>query len=360
MPLRIVRTRALPIGVDLGSSAVKLVQLRRGPETMEIVAAAARPVPASSRRPVRARLDFLGKTIRQIVKDGAFAGRRCVLSIPAADTFVQHVKLPAGADEAIPAALAEELRPKLPYPPEQAVIRHVVAAQIHGDGPARREVIAVCAPRERLEGYLAMARRCKLDVIAVNIEPCAIVECFGRLFRRAGDAQRAALFVDLGSGSTQVVLAHGSRIVFARNLPAGGDQLNEAVARGLQISPEDAARRRQALQGEDAEAADVDRVYGLLDAPVAALAEELTQCLRYYESVFPNQPVERAIFVGGEAHDRRLCQAIAQRLNLAAQVGDPLAGVRSGNPKHVELDRRTPQPDWAVAVGLGLGAQPAA
>ena len=47
--------------------------------------------------------------------------------------------------------LIEELRPKLPYPPEQAVIRHMVATALHGDGAARQEVIAVCALRARLE-----------------------------------------------------------------------------------------------------------------------------------------------------------------------------------------------------------------
>lgn len=91
------------------------------------------------------------------------------------------------------------------------------------------------------------------------------------------------------------------------------------------------------------------------------LVEELDLCRRYYEATFPNRPVDRLIFVGGEARHRSLCQYIAQSMGLAAQVGDPLlrmgrlsdVGIESG------IDRRQPQPNWAVAIGLSLG-EPAA
>ena len=90
--------------------------------------------------------------------------------------------------------------------------------------------------------------------------------------------------------------------------------------------------------------------------PLGRLAEELALCRKYYEATFPNQPVQRLIFIGGEAHQRSLCQQIARQLGVAAQVGDPLSRMaRIEEPAEGELDRRTPQPAWAVAVGLSMG-----
>jgi type IV pilus assembly protein PilM len=237
-------------------------------------------------------------------------------------------------------------------------VRHIVAGDVVGDGEVKQEVIAVAAARSALEAYLRMAKRAGLDVVGVNIEPCAIVECFSRLFRRSADAARTILYIDMGAVSTQVVLAHGNRIVFARNLLTAGDRLDQAVADGLKIPIEQVrGMRHQLLNGKDDTGAE-DALYNLLDPALDALAEELTQCLRYYESVFRNQSVERAIFLGGQAKDKRLCQAIAKRLNLPAQVGDPLARVTrvEGAGLAIGLDRREPQPNWAVAVGLSLGA----
>jgi Tfp pilus assembly PilM family ATPase len=87
------------------------------------------------------------------------------------------------------------------------------------------------------------------------------------------------------------------------------------------------------------------------------LIEELDLCRRYYEATFQNRPVDRLIFVGGESRHRWLCQQIARELGLAAQLGDPLVRMSKGSDVGIEsgIDRRQPQPAWAVAIGLSLG-----
>ena len=91
--------------------------------------------------------------------------------------------------------------------------------------------------------------------------------------------------------------------------------------------------------------------------PLAKLVDELNLCRRYYESTFPDRPLDRLIFVGGEARQRGLCQAIAKEMGLAAQVGDPMVRMGRVSDVGVEtgIDRRQPQPNWAVAIGLSMG-----
>jgi type IV pilus assembly protein PilM len=358
MALKIVRGKALPIGVDLGSSILKMAQLRQMNDTIELLAAGSAEIPWDCRKDLPRRLEFLTKSVRSTLRSNQFKGRRCIISLPAEVTYVQHLRVPKGTSEETQQVVECELQGKLPYAVKDAVVRHIVAGEVFGEGEIKQEVIAVAAARATLEVYLQMAARAGLDVIGVNIEPCAIVECFSRLFRRSTDTARTILFVDMGAVSTQVVLSHGDRIVFARNLFTAGDLLDRAVADGMKIPIEQARNMRQHLVKAKADTPAEDELYHLLDPPLDALADELTQCLRYYESVFRNQGIERAIFLGGQANDKRLCQAIAKRLNLPAQVGDPLARVQrvEGAGMAIGLDRREPQPNWAVAVGLSLGA----
>jgi Tfp pilus assembly PilM family ATPase len=91
--------------------------------------------------------------------------------------------------------------------------------------------------------------------------------------------------------------------------------------------------------------------------PLNRLVEELALCRRYYEATFPNQPVERLVFVGGEARQRALCQRVAQEIGVAAQIGEPLARMVRQSEVGIEsgIDRRSPQPAWAIAVGLSVG-----
>lgn len=78
--------------------------------------------------------------------------------------------------------------------------------------------------------------------------------------------------------------------------------------------------------------------------------------LRYHASLFPRNPVERAVFVGGEARHAGLCEHVARSLRLPAEVADPTARLaRAGNEACVGVDLSCPQPGWAVPLGLCLG-----
>lgn len=362
MPLKIIKGKNLPIGADLGSSSVKLAQLRSVEGHHELLAADAREIPRECRTDQEQRLAFVADAIRAMQKGKTFSGRRCILSIPADMTIVQHIKMPRMKSELLPDALRAELEGKLPYPLQNAIIRHVVAGDIPGDPENKQELITFSVSRDVIEAYLAMSRRAKLDVIGVNVESCALIECFGRLFRRESDAERTILFIDMGARSTQVVFSHGHHIVFARNLEIGGEQFDGAVAEGLHVPIEQVHSLRVDMQTEGGDEINAAQIQRCLEEPIEALAIELNKCLRYYEAVFRGRPVERAIFLGGQAHDKHLCQSLARRLNLPAQIGDPLLRIKRVGEVDLfkDLDQREPQPDWAVAIGLSIGAETAA
>ncbi len=362
MGLEIRTSKNLPIGVDLGSRSLKMAQLRIAEASVELLGAAQVEIPRQFSSGSARRFDFQAENIRNALKAGVFKGRQAILSLPAAVTFLQPVRIPIVPPKEIDWAVKSELQGKLPYPVGEAVIRHILAGTVYYDGKDMQERIVVAISRADLEDYLAMAQRAGLDVVGADIEACAIVECFARLLRRAADESTVTLFVDMGASSTQVVLAHSHKLVFASNLPLGGENLDQAVAEGLKISPEQAHVLRHKMMAEEHSASAEDELFRLLDGTVAKIAEKITQCVRYYESVFRNQHIERVIFVGGQAHNKRLCQSIAKLLNLPAQVGDPMAGIKRADQagSDLPLDSRQPNPSWAVAVGLSLGATQAA
>jgi Tfp pilus assembly PilM family ATPase len=94
-----------------------------------------------------------------------------------------------------------------------------------------------------------------------------------------------------------------------------------------------------------------------LREPLAKLTEELDLCRRYHETTFHSKPLDRLVFIGGEARHRNICMFIARSMSLAAQVGDPLVRMGRTSDVGVEsgIDRRQPQPNWSVALGLSMG-----
>jgi type IV pilus assembly protein PilM len=406
--------RANPIGVDFGSDCLRLAQVQVVDGEHRLLAAATADVPTHVRHDPSARLAFFVEATRDLLAQGGFRGRSAVLSLPAASMFIQHLRLPRTDDATLRKTLPFEARGKLPIDPSQALLRHLVAGEIYHDHDPKQEVIVMAASRELVNQFLAMAAKARLDVVGMNVEPRALVDCFQHVYRRKTDADVTNCFVDIGCCGTRAVIARGGQILFARSIPIGGDHFNRAVATALGIGVDDAKLLRIKLctlqpnldENRDkhniAEGAgsppSADNSFALLNlaerrsneiptapppetapaeaAPAPAdavsqaraveqacrdtvnkLAEELDMCRRYHEATFPNMPVNRLIFVGGEARHRSLCQHIARQLGLAAQVGDPL--VRMGRISEVGIesgiDRRQPQPSWAVAIGLSMG-----
>ena len=355
--MKLRKSRVMPVGIDLGTGAVKLAQLREANGQLELVAAAAARMPQACRDNPQRKLEFLADRLPDLMRTEGFKGRQCVVCVPAAESFVQHVRTPKLPEAELARTVQWELEGKVPFDLEDAVVRHVVAGETHAEGQPGLEVIVLAVARDIVEDYLSMARKARLDIVSMDVEPCAILECFARLFRRREDSERVTLFLDLGEASTQVVVAQGARLVFARNLMVGSGQLDQAAAKVLGLTAEEVHRQR--VEAMRSDAAGAEQLYDAMEDELRAMGQEVTNCLRYYDSVFPSRPVERAIFLGGQALDRSLCQRLAQRLNLAAQIGDPLTRINTAPASGPEkgIDRRQPQPAWAVAVGLSLGAR---
>ena len=421
-----------PIGVDFGSDCLRMAQVEQADKEYRLVAAASADVPAHVRNDPSARFAFFGETVRDLVTQGNFRGRRVMLNLPASMMYIQHLRLPKMDDEALKKALPWEARGKLPIDPTQAVLRHIVAGEIYHDQEPKYEIVLMAARRDWVEQYLAAAAKARLDVAGMNVEPKALLDCFSHIFRRKTDMDATTCFLDVGCTASRAVISRSGRIQFARVIPIGGEHFSRAVSAALQIPLEDARllrikiaasqpieepkQKRVMAPGESPAGDPIEGTgFALLNAAVAAaekrepvgimpaavsarpqspsaespepdalgeprtgspvspadrdgveqacreplnrLVEELALCRRYYEATFPNQPVERLVFVGGEARQRALCQRVAREIGVAAQIGDPLARMVRQSEVGIEsgIDRRSPQPAWAIAVGLSVG-----
>ena len=395
---------ARPIGVDFGTDSLKLAQVAMVDGEPKLIAAASIEVPGHVRHSVAARMAFFMESVRDLLLQGNFQGRQVVLALPAASMLIQHLRLPKMDDATLKKTLPWEVRGKLPIDPSAALLQHLVAGEVYHESESRNEIIVLAAARDLINQFLAAADKAKLDVVGMTVEPVAITTCFSHLHVRKEDAAAVTCYVDIGTNSSRAVIAQGSKILFARSIKVGAEHLTRAVANNLKINIDEARVLRLksasakvdvdldesavctsddgdksedfsfgAVSDSEASTAvktdrrakkiNVDQVSTatVMDAcrePLTQMVTELNLCRRYFESTFPNLPVDRLIFVGGQANDRMICHHIAHELSLAAQVGDPM--VRLGRSATISdestFDPTRPQPAWAVAIGLSLGS----
>ncbi|MHC4208978.1 MAG: pilus assembly protein PilM [Planctomycetota bacterium] len=356
-----------PIAIDFGSSSVKLLQITPG-ENPSIQAAVGLRIPDAIRLDRDGRIQYLEKQLPRMFRKGGFKGRRVICSVPSVETLVQHLQVSniMGVDRE--EAIKEQFAAQRGLSPHNMVIRTYEVTEVHRDGQPLSEVICFAISREAVMRYVELLDRCKLEAVGVHSEIIGVVRAFDHLQPRPEEPSVTTLYVDMGWGSTKVAISHDALIVFARCIQIGGQHLDKrladrlgcdlASARAQRISEQVLATSSPGSSSKKAKSAAVatseESGVGAEAAEIAhALAEELSMCVRYHESLFRGQKIDRVIFLGGEARDVTLCQAVARELRLPAQLGDPLT--RFGCKRSLRtpgLSLGQPQPGWAVVCGL--------
>lgn len=352
----------LPIGIHLSADAVHMVQLEQAETGVNLVSkaaghftpAAASPTDPGSRSVAPdAAYAQAWSFVREKVTTNGFRGRDAVVSLPAEYLVIQYVRMAPSQPEELTGILMSELKGKLPFDPQEAVIRHLVAGAVSDNNEMKQDVIVLAARRAVVERQVNALQRMGLRVVGVGVEPCAM--CYPYTFAALHtpaetDAPVAAMMVHLGSHATHVAIVRGQETNFVKGLDLGTNHLVTALADSRKISFEAAAALR--AKWRDTTGVNVPpeaiEAYNSVSDSLEYVVDEIESCMRYYASLARGAHINRVVFLGPEARDRALVQVIGAHVGTRCEVGHPLGTVVAA-VAHTE-----PEPELATAVGLSL------
>ncbi|MFG0305708.1 MAG: pilus assembly protein PilM [Phycisphaerales bacterium JB040] len=370
--MKSIRGSAPPVAIDFGVSALKVLQLT-GTTNPSLVAASQLDTPEELLGDPAGRLRYQIESLPRVMRSGGFKSQRAVFSVPAGQMFCKHLQMQkidgVRPSEMVAATIAQQME----CDPKALIVRSSEVRQVSAN---KTEIVCFALGRPMVDQLMMAVKNAKLEPVGIHTEVHALLKGAGISAPGESGEPPCVAHIDIGSGSTKVVVARGEQILFARIVGFGGLRLDRAIAKQTQLTLERARAKRLALtsyvkQHAPAPAAaatvkagesnpsfrpqrPVEADFDLTE-PMEIFADELRMCLRYHRSLSPSETVERIVFTGGEARHAPLCAHLAEALRLPAQVADPLARVgRSGREPVSGLTLSAPQPGWAVAMGLAL------
>ena len=309
-----------PIGIDLGSGFLRMAQLGMNGQGPILHTAGIEAKPESISVGTPEWQLWAVSAIKSLLKDNSFSGKKVVIALPSDDLFIDQVRLPKASVQKLEETALLKVQKRLPFPPEQGLLRYVVAEHPDSKSP-EVEVLVLAAPRVQLDRHLAIYDKIGLDIVGVSIWPFAMINSYSRFFcRRKNEQDRIVILMDVGTNHCNVVVCRGRNLLFARAIPIGYAQI---------------------CQGE----------------MVHRMIAEVDACCRYYEGMPGLRPIERLVFLAGTGIERSVCDKIAelaQRMQIGAQIGDVLTAVQIDSNKELAIDRRNSKVDWAMSFGLSL------
>ncbi len=338
--------RAGPIGVDIGTRSVKLVQFSR--DRTELIDAARWDFPPTEEGET-ATPERIAEAIRRAREGRRFRGREAVLCLSDRRLFLQNVRVPKAEGVELERHVHQEAAGRIPFAVAESEIRFLETTDVRQAGSTLREVILIATLRASIDEALAEVEGAGLLPISLDAEPLALLRGYGSQFRREEDGQQRTLFVHIGYSRMAAIIAEGEQALFIKYIDVGGKHLDETAARGLGMRLTDAAalRRHNGDRRADQQDPEIARSIAQAVRPVIEkVISELSMCVRYHSVTFRGKALARMVLGGWEATPS-LAETLGERLNLKCEVSQPFRRFA-----HQPSSNR--QGQWDVATGLAL------
>jgi type IV pilus assembly protein PilM len=246
----------------------------------------------------------------------------------------------------------------LPIPLEEAVLDfQILGESVNDEGASVHRVLLVVAYRDLVDRYIAACRKAGIKLVGIDLEAFALLRSLGDRATNAGNA--AIVVATVGSDRSTLAVSNGETCEFTRVIEWGGQNLNIAIARALDIAPSEAEPLKRSLSLlEPAEAME-----GLPSEKAAAVrtavhdelqtfARELVSSLQFYQGQPGSLGIGEIVMTGGTAELPGLDAELARLIGVQVRVGDPLSRVKRGK----KLKEPEELGSFAVAIGLGMEA----
>ncbi len=371
MPIGLFGRRAKSmVGLDIGTSRVKLVELTAKGASVELTRAAVELTPVDVIRDGKVvQPEQVAVVIKKALAAGHFRPGEVVAAIAGQGVVVRHVQFPKMPEEELREALKWEGQKYIPFPMEEAVVDFEVIHGIADPEAANMEVMLVAAQRSIVDSHLAAIELAGLRVVAVDVQPFTVLRALryeplgAERLPTAGNGIVA--YVDIGAGTTDIVIAEGEILRFTRIVPVGGYSFTRAISDRLGVGFEEAEQ----IKIDEARVYQDQSQLGLLDARSRVIADavldtareigtEVRRSLDYHDLQLQGRrddaAVGRVVLAGGGSVLDGLDQYLQGELGLPTTMCDPLRNIAINPKVAAKLDLAKLGPMLAVGVGLAL------
>jgi type IV pilus assembly protein PilM len=375
--------RKATFGLDIGSSTVKAVQLRRTNRGIELERFAAVPIYPNGRRTadVDVRTAKIA-AVQRAVAAAKISARNVVSSVSGESIIVRYIQLPVMTEEELRNALRYEAEEYIPFHIDEVNLDSHILGVTEDNGTKRLNVLLVAAKRDIIAEHVNIIRGAGLVPEIVDVDSFALFNCFEHAHRPGAD--EVVLLIDVGAEVSNINIFHKGQSQFARDINIGGESITQAVQQKLNIDYSEAehlkfaegvhmsAAAARAEVDDDTESPLINSLSGAIEGMTGdelgddrlenqssrvirnslnTLLAEIRRSVQFFENQVSGQTVTRMVLSGGTSKLPNVLSHFQQELGVPVTGLDPMQGL-SVNRRNVDENVLE---NCRAVLGVGIG-----
>jgi type IV pilus assembly protein PilM len=322
------------IGIDIGTSSIKAVELGLAAGGVEIRHWAIEPLVGND---AKSALKKIGERLH-------FNNQLLVSSVFGKGTLIRYVDLPRMPLEDLRKSYIFDLDKYFPFDPKSIYTDCAILDPESKD--KKMSVLLAAVKREIVEERLKLFKEAGLELNRVTINSIAIANAFNHLGPQVTPSGKAKAVLDIGGSASCFMIFKDSSPRFTRDIFVGSRELTKKIANALEINEAQA----EAIKCQPGEK--LAKVIEACEMPINNLITEIRLSMDYYMTE-KNIQVEELFLGGGGSLLKGIEGVFEKNLGLPVKIWNPLVGVRLNTPA-ASGDIQTYATQFGVALGLGL------
>lgn len=351
------------IGLDIGSSSVKIAQFQSREDGLHLVKAELLDIAYTDEE---AREKETISALRHLFRGVNVKKSKIIVAINCPQTAVKKVVTPYMPKSELRQGIVLEAKNYFPFSIEDSFLDFEILGDLVEKGVRKYNVLVAVSPKKTVESYLSLLRKAGIKPSSFVPYPYVFKKLAGQ-FHFNDDHVR--YFLIIGRSNSELIALKGDDLAFSRKIPVTGNDFTKAMTgllvsdRGkTELSMAEAEKiKREIGIPREGESKIVDnkisttQIFSMLREPLEQLVSEIQRCFDYYREGGGGGQADSLYLFGGGASLGGIIEFLSKELNIEVRLGDVLEGLKSDSSAVTDKNKVSYRLGLAVGAGLTGG-----
>lgn len=338
------------VGLDIGSSSIKAVELRSSKAGYELVSFGLEPLTQDTVVD-GAIMDApsVASAITKIFEGQKIKTKAVATSVSGHSVIVKRITLPYMTEDELYDRIRAEASQHIPFDIADVSLSY----QILETMDTQMDVLLVAVKMEKILNHTSVLSQAGKTASVVDIDAFALQNCFLANYQADGakGIDQTIALLNIGASVMSINIMRGEIPLFTRDVSVGGNQYTDALQKELDLSFEDSERLKL---GEQVAGVSEDQKGSILRSVSDILILEIQKTFDFFRATASGENIQRIYVAGGTARVPGLIELLREEFAMPVEELYPFRKIVINAGKHNEDQIRELAPRLAIAVGLAL------
>jgi len=331
------------LGLDIGSSAVKIVELTGNVDTLCLSKVGVAEILGDNKDSVITAIKKAFAEANIIPK--AF-GTKVTIGVSGQSVIVRYIRVPKMSEEDLSASLKYEAAKHIPFDMNEVEFDFQILDNAAKDTNLM-EVLLVAVKKDLINQQLELLKACKLEPVVIDIDSFAIINAFEHaVLPTLEEKDKTISLINIGAQMTNISILDSGISKLTRDINIGGKDFSEAISEDSGVDIKEAEEMKKSKKKSQ-------KIVEPIKSIAAKLIDEIRMSFDYYESQVPDKNIADIYLSGGSSQISIISDIMHEKIGIETHIWNATNNLKT--PMNIETEKRKKiHPLLPVAVGLAL------